>query len=106
MGLGIKKNDTVIVLTGKEKGKKGRVLSVLHSKGKIIVEKINLIKKHMKPNKKYSQGGIIEKEAPLQISNVMLVCPRCNKPTRIGNDIIENGKKARVCKKCKETIDQ
>ena len=106
MGLGIKKNDTVIVITGKEKGKKGRVLSLMLSKGKIIVEKINVIKRHMKPSKKYSQGGIIEKEAPVQISNLMLVCPKCSKPTRISNVILNDGKKARVCKKCKEMIDQ
>lgn len=106
MGLGIKKNDTVLVTTGKEKGKKGRVLSVMLSKDKLIIEKVNIIKKHMKPSKKYSQGGIIEKEAPVHISNVMLVCPRCSKPARIANTAFDSGKKSRVCKKCKETIDQ
>ncbi|HAM52902.1 MAG TPA: 50S ribosomal protein L24 [Nitrospiraceae bacterium] len=106
MGLGIKKQDTVAVIAGKEKGKKGRVLSVVPSDNNVIVEKINVIKKHMKPNKTYSQGGIIEKEAPLHLSNVMLVCPKCNKPTRIANVILEGGKKVRSCKKCKEVIDQ
>ncbi|KAF0143435.1 MAG: large subunit ribosomal protein L24 [Nitrospirae bacterium] len=106
MGLGIKKGDTVLVTTGKEKGKKGRVLSVMLSKDKLIIEKVNIIKKHMKPSKKYSQGGIIEKEAPVHISNVMLVCPRCSKPARIANTAFDGGKKSRVCKKCKETIDQ
>ncbi len=106
MGLNIKKNDTVMVITGKEKGKKGRVLSVVPAKDMLIIEKVNIIKKHMKPSKKYSQGGIIEKEAPVQRSNVMLVCPRCDKPARLGNIILEGDKKARVCKKCKETIDQ
>ena len=106
MGLGIKKNDTVLVTTGKEKGKKGRVLSVMLSKDKLIIEKVNIIKKHMKPSKKYSQGGIIEKEAPVHISNVMLVCPRCSKPARIASMVSDSGKKSRVCKKCKETIDQ
>ena len=106
MGLGIKKQDTVAVIAGKEKGKKGRVLSVVPSDNKVIVEKMNVIKKHMKPNKTYSQGGIIEKEAPLHLSNVMLVCPKCNKPTRIANVILEGGKKVRSCKKCKEVIDQ
>lgn len=105
MGLRIKKEDTVLVISGKEKGKKGRVLSVLPSKEGVIVEKINLIKRHMKPNRKYTQGGIIEKEAPIHISNVMLVCPKCNKPTRIGNRLLESGKKVRVCKKCQEVID-
>jgi len=106
MGLGIKKQDTVVVLTGKEKGKRGRVLSVASSEGKAIIEKINIIKKHMKPNRQYSQGGIIEKEAPVHISNVMLVCPKCDKPTRVGNVILEGGNKVRSCKKCKEVIDQ
>lgn len=106
MGLSIKKGDTVLVTTGKEKGKKGRVLSVMLSKDKLIIEKVNIIKKHMKPSKKYSQGGIIEKEAPVHISNVMLICPRCSKPARIANMTFDSGKKSRVCKKCKETIDQ
>ncbi|MEW6674643.1 MAG: 50S ribosomal protein L24 [Nitrospirota bacterium] len=106
MGLGIKKNDTVIVIAGKEKNKKGRVLSVYPLKGKLLIEKINVIKKHMKPSRKYTQGGIIEKEAPLHISNVMLICPKCDKPTRIENMVIESGRKVRLCKKCKEVIDQ
>lgn len=106
MGLGIKKQDTVLITAGKEKGKKGRVISVLPSKGTILVEKLNIIKKHMKPSKKYSQGGIIEKEGPIQVSNTMLVCPRCSKPTRIANVLLEGGKKVRSCKKCKEVIDQ
>jgi large subunit ribosomal protein L24 len=104
MGLSIKKNDTVLVVTGKEKGKKGRVISVELKKDKVLIERINMIKRHMKPSKKYSQGGIIEKEAPLHISNVMLVCSKCGKPTRIGNTILSDGKKARICKKCKEVI--
>ncbi|HET6514971.1 MAG TPA: 50S ribosomal protein L24 [Thermodesulfovibrionales bacterium] len=106
MGLGIKKQDTVIVTTGKEKGKRGRVLSVAPSEHKVVIEKVNIIKKHMKPNKKYSQGGIIEREAPVHISNVMLVCPKCGKPTRTGNTLLEGGRKVRSCKKCKEVIDQ
>ncbi len=105
MGLRVKKEDTVLVIAGKEKGKKGRVLAVLPSKERVIVEKINIIKRHMKPNRKYTQGGIIEKEAPIHISNVMLLCPKCNKPTRIGNRLLESGKKVRVCKKCQEVID-
>jgi large subunit ribosomal protein L24 len=104
MGLSIKKNDTVLVVTGKEKGKKGRVISVEPKKDKILIERINIIKRHMKPSKKYSQGGIIEKEAPLHISNVMLVCSKCDKPTRIGNTVLSDGKKARICKKCKEVV--
>ncbi len=106
MSLGIKKEDTVVVITGREKGKKGRVLSVMPSKSKLIIEKVNIIKRHMKPSRKYAQGGIIEKEAPVHISNVMLVCPKCGKPTRIANVIMESGRKVRACKKCKEVVDQ
>jgi len=105
VGLGIKKNDTVIVLSGREKGKKGRVISVMPAKEKVIIENINIIKKHMKPNRQYTQGGIISKENPLHISKVMLVCPKCSKPSRISNTVIETGKKLRMCKKCKEVID-
>ncbi|MFN3479529.1 MAG: 50S ribosomal protein L24 [Thermodesulfovibrionales bacterium] len=105
MGLRVKKEDTVLVISGKEKGKKGRVLSVLPSKDSVIIEKVNIIKRHMKPSRKYTQGGIIEKEAPIHISNVMLICPKCNKPTRIGNQLLESGRKVRVCKKCQEVID-
>ena len=104
MGLSIKKNDSVLVITGKEKGKKGRVISVSPARSKILIERINIIKRHMKPSKKYSQGGIIEKEASLHISNVMLLCPKCDKPTRIGSTILSDGKKVRACKKCREVI--
>jgi large subunit ribosomal protein L24 len=105
MSLGIRKNDTVKVITGKYRGRTGRVLSVVPDKDSILIEKINVIKKHMKPNKTYSQGGIIEKEAPVNISNVMLVCPKCEKQTKIGATMIEGGEKHRTCKKCKEAID-
>ncbi|MBI5102790.1 MAG: 50S ribosomal protein L24 [Nitrospirae bacterium] len=103
--MGIKKEDTVQVTTGKYKGKNGRVLRVDRDANKILIEKINIIKKHMKPSKTYAQGGIIEKEAPIQISNVMLVCPKCSKPTRIGAAVMDSGEKHRTCKKCKEVID-
>ncbi|MGO9613424.1 MAG: 50S ribosomal protein L24 [Dissulfurispiraceae bacterium] len=105
MGLRVKKGDTAIVLTGKFKGKSGRVLSVKPLEGKIIIEGINIVKRHMKPNKKYTQGGIIEREAPFHLSNVMLMCPKCNKPTRIANTVLDDGGKLRTCKKCKEVID-
>jgi len=105
VGLGIKKNDTVLVIRGDEKGKKGRVKAVQMEKNRLLVESINMIKKHMKPSKKQTQGGIIEKEAPIHRSNVMLLCSKCNKPTRIGHNILENGNKIRVCKKCGEVIE-
>lgn len=104
--MGIKKEDRVLVIAGKEKGKKGRVLSVMPSEDRLIIEGVNIIKRHMKPSRKYAQGGIIEREAPLHISNVMLLCPKCNKATRIANVVLESGKKVRACKKCREVIDQ
>jgi large subunit ribosomal protein L24 len=101
----IKKGDTVICLSGKDKGKKGKVLSVDPSSGKLIVEKLNIVKRHKKPGKNF-QGGIIEKPNPLDNSKVMLICPRCSKPTRVGTKVLEGGKKARACKKCNEIIDK
>jgi len=106
MGLTIKKDDTVVVITGKNKGKQGRVLAVIPRKNRVIVERVNIVKRHLKPSAKYREGGILEKEAPIHISNVMLLCPRCNKPTRIANRILDDGRKVRACKKCKEVIDQ
>lgn len=103
--MGIKKEDTVYVISGKEKGKKGRVLLVDKVKKRVLIEKVNIIKKHMKPNKKYAQGGIIEKEASIAISNVLFFCPKCSKPAKIGATLLESGKKHRMCKKCKEVID-
>lgn len=104
MGLGIKKEDTILVISGDDKGKRGRVLEVDPGKGRLVIESINIIKKHMKPNNKYKQGGIIEKEAPMNLSNVMLVCSKCDKPIRIGHKILENGTKVRTCNKCGEVI--
>ncbi|HCC68462.1 MAG TPA: 50S ribosomal protein L24 [Nitrospiraceae bacterium] len=106
MSLALKKNDTVIVIAGKEKGRRGRVLSVYPDKESLLVEKLNIIKKHMKPRKHYEKGGIIEKEAPIHRSNVMLICPKCEKPTKIEQDFLRGNKKVRVCKKCREVIDR
>jgi len=106
MGLGIRKEDTVLVLSGRERGKRGRVISVEADKDRLLVERINMIKRHMKPSKKYAQGGIIEKEAPLPLSKVMLVCPKCSAPTRIGNKVLEDGRKLRLCRKCGEVMDK
>ncbi|MEK6692529.1 MAG: 50S ribosomal protein L24 [Nitrospirota bacterium] len=102
----VRKNDSVMVITGKDKGKKGRVLSVYPERGRVIVEKLNMIKKHQKPTQKQKQGGIIEKEGSIHISNVMLLCGRCEKPTRVSFNILEGGKKIRVCKRCGEAIDR
>jgi large subunit ribosomal protein L24 len=102
----IKKDDKVIVNAGKEKGKIGTVLRVDSEKGRVIVEKVNIVKKHARPSAKTAQGGIIEKEAPLDISNVMVVCNKCTEPTRIGTSLLEDGSKVRVCKKCGEPMDE
>ncbi|MFC1883941.1 50S ribosomal protein L24 [Thermodesulfobacteriota bacterium] len=101
----VKKDDKVIVIAGKEKGKIGAVLKVDSEKGRILVEKVNMVKRHAKPSNKIPQGGIIEKEAPLDVSNVMIVCNKCADPTRIGKRILEDGSKVRICKKCGEPID-
>lgn len=106
MGLRIKKNDTVLITTGKEKGKRGRVLSFSRSDNRVIIEGVNIVKKHMKPSRKYTQGGIIEKEASIHVSNVMLLCPKCNRPTRIRETFLQDDKKVRMCKKCNEVIDE
>ncbi|ABN54112.1 MAG TPA: 50S ribosomal protein L24 [Hungateiclostridium thermocellum] len=103
----VKKGDTVVLLTGegKEAGKKGKVLEVNTKDGTVIVEGMNIVKKHQKPRSQYQQGGIINKEAPIHASNVMLVCPKCGKPTKVRRRILENGEKIRECKKCNGTID-
>lgn len=101
----VKKNDTVKVITGKEKGKTGKVIVVLPKKERIIIEKINLVKRHTKPKGAAGQGGIIEKEGAIHISNVMVVCPKCGSAVRFGYKLLEDGSKARVCKKCEEVID-
>lgn len=98
-------NDVVYVLTGKDKGKRGKVLEVDPKRRKVTVENVNIIKKHTRPRRADQPGGIIEKEAPIDSSNVMLICPRCSRPTKIARAILDNGQKARVCKKCDEIID-
>ena len=101
----IKKNDKVIVLVGREKGKIGAVLGVDAERSRVIVEKINMVKRHTRPGGKSAKGGIIEKEAPIHISNIMLVCNKCAEPTRIAKRILEDGSRVRACKKCGELLD-
>jgi large subunit ribosomal protein L24 len=103
--LNIKKNDKVKVVTGKDKGKIGKVLSVNREKNRLVVENINMIKRHTRPNVRNRQGGIIEKEAPIDRSNVMLMCSKCVKPVRVKMKQLEDGRKVRMCGKCKELID-
>lgn len=104
MALKIKKDDKVKVMVGRDAGKEGKVVQVFPKINKILVENINIVKKHLKPTREH-QGGIIDKPMPLDWSKVQLVCPRCNKPTRVGFSILKD-KKVRTCKKCKENIDK
>ena len=102
--LHVKKGDNVIVLSGKDKGKEGKVLEVAPKEGKVIVEKINIVKKHVKPRRQGDMGGIIEAEGALYACKVQLVCPKCTKGTRAGYKVLEDGKKVRVCKHCNESF--
>ena len=100
----VKTGDTVVVLSGKDKGKQGKVLQVSPKEGKVIVEGLNVVTKHVKPRRQGEQGGIVEAEAAMYASKVQLVCPKCSKPTRIAHKILEDGSKVRVCKSCEEEI--
>ena len=102
----IKKGDLVQVISGREKGKTGKVLTVVPDRQHVFVEKLNFIKRHTKPNQKNRQGGIIEKEGPLHISKVMLVCSNCERPVRVGIRRFEDGNKVRICRECDEVIEQ
>ena len=102
----VRRNDTVLVISGKDRGKTGVVRQVLPKNTRVVVEGINLIKKHQRPTQKLRQGGIIERENPLALSNVLLVCGRCDRPVRTGVQVLGDGRKLRVCKKCGEPIDK
>ena len=101
----IKKDDKVKVVAGKDKGKIGKVLKVSRKKNRLLIENINMVKRHARPSAKNKQGGIIEGEAPIQWSNVMLMCSKCMSPTRVRMQRLEDGKKVRACSKCNEIID-
>jgi large subunit ribosomal protein L24 len=105
MKIRIKKDDKVKVLTGKDKGKIGKVLKVVKKTNRIVVENINIVKVHQRPSQANPQGGIVEKPMPMDVSNLMLMCNSCVKPTRIGIKQLEDGKRVRVCKKCNNQID-
>ena len=103
----IKKGDDVIVIAGKDKGATGKVLRVYPVKGTAVVERVNMIKRHTKPNpQRQIKGGVIEREAPLHASNVQMVCPECGKPTRLGKKILGDGRKVRICRKCEGVVDK
>jgi large subunit ribosomal protein L24 len=101
----IKKNDKVKVIAGKDKGKIGKVLSVNRKKNRVLVEHVNMVKRHTRPTAKNRQGGLVEGEAPIQISNLMVMCNKCVTPTRIKMNYLEDGRKIRACAKCGETLD-
>lgn len=103
--LHVKKGDKVKVIAGKDKGKEGEILKAFPAESRVIVKGVNIIKKHVRPSQDNPQGGIIEKEAPIHSSNVMIVCKKTGKPSRIGKRILDNGKKVRYCKKSGEIID-
>ncbi len=103
----IRKNDTVVVTVGKDSGKRGRVLRILPEGNRLIVEGVNIIKRHTKPNpQKNIKGGIVEREASMHASNVQLVCPECNKMTRLGKKVLTDGRKVRICRKCEGVVDK
>ena len=101
----VKKDDMVIVTVGKDKGKTGKLLRINQKTDRVIVEKVNMIKRHVRPSQK-SKGGIMERESPIAVSNVMIYCDKCSKPVRVGSKILEDGKKVRYCRKCNEVLDK
>ncbi len=103
----IRKNDNVVVVSGKDRGKRGRVLQLAPDKNRLIVEGVNIVKRHTRPNPgKNVKGGIVESEAALHVSNVQLVCPDCGAPTRIGRRLLGDGRKVRICRKCDGVVDR
>ncbi len=101
----IRKDDEVLVIIGDDQGKKGKVHRYYPREDRLVVEGVNMVKRHMKPRPNIRQAGIIEREAPIRVSDVMLICTKCNKPTRVGFRILEGKTKVRVCKRCNEVID-
>ena len=101
----VRKGDTVAVITGRERGKRGKVLRVSPEKGRVLVEHVNMVKKHQRPTQRLRQGGIIEREGALALSNVLLVCGRCDNPSRTGITVLADGRMARVCQRCGESVD-
>lgn len=103
--LHVKKDDLVMVVAGKDKGKSGKVLRVLPEKGRVLVENLNVVKRHTRPSQTNNEGGILEKESPIAISNVQLLCPGCNQVARTGIKVLDDGSKVRFCKKCNEIVN-
>ena len=101
----VRKNDTVLVIAGKDKGKKGKVSRSLPKENRVVVEGVNMVKRHMRPRGRARQAGIIEREAAIHVSNVMFLCTKCDRPVRIGFRFLEDGSKVRICRRCKEVIE-
>jgi large subunit ribosomal protein L24 len=101
----IRKNDSVIVIGGKERGKTGKVLRVVPDKDAVIIERLNMVKRHTKPRGPQQPGGIVEKEAAIHASNIMILCDKCNAPVRVGHKTLADGKKIRICRRCNEALD-
>jgi large subunit ribosomal protein L24 len=102
--LHVRRDDTVYVLTGKNRGMKGKILKVFPDEQRVLVEKINIVTKHKKPQR-MNPGGLVKQEAPIHVSNVMLICEKCKQPTKVGKRVLESGEKVRVCKRCREIIN-
>lgn len=102
----IRKNDTVMVITGRERGKTGKVLRVIREDNRVIIERLHMVKRHQKPRGQQSPGGVVEKEASIDLSNVMIMCDRCNAPARIGSRRLDDGSGVRTCRRCGEAIDK
>ena len=103
----IRKNDNVVVITGRDRGKRGRVLQLVPAKNRLIVEGVNIVKRHTRPNPRQNvKGGIVEREAPLHASNVQIICPECGAQTRIGRRLLGDGRKVRFCRKCDGIVDR
>jgi large subunit ribosomal protein L24 len=103
--MNIRKNDSVMLIAGRERGKTGKVLKVIPDKNVAVIERLNLVKRHTKPRGAQRPSGIVEKEAPIHASNIMLMCDKCNAPVRVGKKILADGEKVRVCRRCGETLD-
>lgn len=101
----IRKNDNVMVIAGKERGKTGKILKVVPEKNGAIIERVNLVKRHTRGRGPQQPGGILEKEAFIQVSNIMVMCDKCNAPVRVGRKVLESGEKVRICRRCGDPID-
>jgi len=105
VALHIRKNDSVMVIAGRERGKTGKVLKVMPKENRALIERVNLVKRHARPRGPQQPGGILEKEAPIHLSNLMVMCDKCNAPVRVGRKILGDGSKARICRRCGEALD-